>query len=75
VNGYLRGTLGFGAHSRIHTAKILHLSEDLPMVVEVIDAPERIAEFLSDLDPMIDDGLVTLENVQIVVFGAGSPDR
>src|ERR1700704_4982239 len=59
----LRGTLGFGANSRIHTAKILRLSEDLPMVVEVVDAPEKIAAFLPDLDALIGEGLVTLERV------------
>jgi hypothetical protein len=64
----LRGTLGFGANSRIHTAKILRLSEDLPMVVEIVDAPERIAAFLPDLDAMIDEGLVTLERVRTIAY-------
>ena len=64
----LRGTLGFGAHSRIHTAKVLRLSEDLPMVIEIVDKPERIAEFLPDLDSMIAEGLVTLEKVRVIVY-------
>jgi PII-like signaling protein len=64
----LRGTLGFGASSRIHTAKILRLSEDLPMVVEIVDKPERIAEFLPDLDSMITEGLVTLERVRVIMY-------
>jgi PII-like signaling protein len=64
----LRGTLGFGASSRIHTAKILRLSEDLPMVVEIVDSPERIGAFLPELDPMIGDGLVTLEKVRIITY-------
>jgi PII-like signaling protein len=64
----LRGTLGFGANSRIHTAKILRLSEDLPMVIEVVDRPERIAEFLPDLDRMIGEGLVTLEKVRVIAY-------
>ncbi|MCL6505136.1 MAG: DUF190 domain-containing protein [Pirellulales bacterium] len=64
----LRGTLGFGANSRIHTAKILRLSEDLPMVVEIVDRPERIAEFLPDLDQMIGEGLVTLERVRVIIY-------
>ena len=64
----LRGMLGFGAHSRIHTAKILRLSEDLPMVIEIVDKPERIAEFLPDLDGMIGEGLVTLERVRVIVY-------
>lgn len=71
----LRGTLGFGAHSRIHSAKILRLSEDLPMVVEIVDKPERIAAFLPDLDGMIGEGLITLEKVRVIMYrhgGAGS---
>lgn len=64
----LRGVLGFGASSRIHTAKILRLSEDLPMVIEIVDKPERIAEFLPDLDAMIGEGLVTLEKVRVIAY-------
>ncbi|ABA58742.1 Protein of unknown function DUF190 [Nitrosococcus oceani ATCC 19707] len=64
----LRGTLGFGANSRIHTAKILRLSEDLPMVVEIVDQPERIAAFLPELDALIEEGLVTLERVQVIAY-------
>jgi PII-like signaling protein len=64
----LRGTLGFGANSRIHTAKLLRLSEDLPMVVEIVDTPEKIAAFLPDLDGMITEGLVTLEKVRVIVY-------
>jgi PII-like signaling protein len=64
----LRGTIGFGAHSRIHTAKVLRLSEDLPMVVEIVDTPERIEAFLPDLDAMIGEGLVTLEKVQVITY-------
>ena len=64
----LRGTLGFGAHSRIHTAKILRLSEDLPMIIEIVDKPERIAEFLPELDQIMDEGLVTLEKVRVIIY-------
>ena len=64
----LRGTLGFGAHSRIHTAKILRLSEDLPMVIEIVDKPERTAEFLPELDQIMDEGLVTLEKVRVIIY-------
>ena len=64
----LRGTLGFGANSRIHTAKILRLSEDLPMVIEIVDSPERIAAFLPELDAMIGEGLVTLERVRLITY-------
>ncbi len=64
----LRGILGFGAHSRIHSAKILRLSEDLPVVIEIVDSPERIAGFLPRLDEMIGEGLVTLERVRVLTY-------
>jgi PII-like signaling protein len=64
----LRGVLGFGAHSRIHTAKILRLSEDLPIVIEIVDKPERIAEFLPELDELIDEGLITLEKIRVIAY-------
>ncbi len=71
----LRGTLGFGAHSRLHTAKILRLSEDLPMVVEIVDVPEKIESFLPLLEDLIEEGLVTLETVRVIAYrhnkGAG----
>src|SRR5207248_2318281 len=69
----LRGTLSFGAHSRIHTAKILRLSEDLPMVIEIVDQPDKIAAFLPDLDGMIGEGLVTLEKVRVIVYRHSQP--
>jgi PII-like signaling protein len=71
----LRGTLGFGASSRIHTTKILRLSEDLPLVIEIIDTPERIDTFLPVLDMMIKDGLVTLETVRIITYRASSKEN
>ena len=64
----LKGILGFGADSRMHTAKILRLSEDMPIVIEIVDTPERIAAFLPDLDKMITEGLVTLETVQVLAY-------
>lgn len=64
----LRGLMGFGAHSRLHTAKILRLSEDLPLVVEIVDTPEKIADFLPKLDQMIGEGLVTLERVRVIAY-------
>jgi PII-like signaling protein len=70
----LRGTLGFGANSRIHTAKILRLSEDLPMVIEIVDSPERIAAFLPELDTMIGEGLVTLERVRLITYRHSARD-
>lgn len=71
----LRGVLGFGAHSRLHSAKILRLSEDLPMIVEIVDTPERIADFLPELDGMITEGLVTLERVRVIAYRHGEEDR
>jgi len=67
----LRGTLGFGASSRIHTAKILRLSQDLPMVIEIVDKPERIADFLPELDAMIGEGLITLEKIRVIAYRHG----
>ena len=64
----LRGPLGYGASSRIHTAKILRLSEDLPMVIEIVDVEEKINAFLPDLDEMIGEGLVTLEKVEVLFY-------
>lgn len=64
----LRGTLGFGANSRIHTAKILRLSEDLPMVIEIVDTTEQIAKFAGKLDAIITEGLVTLEKVRVLAY-------
>jgi PII-like signaling protein len=63
-----RGSMGFGASSRLHTAKILQLSMDLPIVLEIIDTEKKIAAFLPRLDTMIAGGLVTLEPVQILHY-------
>lgn len=64
----LRGVLGFGANSRIHTSKILRLSEDLPLVIEIVDTEEKIEAFLPGLDEMIGEGLVTLEKARVIVY-------
>ena len=64
----LRGALGFGAHSRIHSAKILRLSEGLPMVIEIVDQPDRIAAFLPEIDSMVGEGLVTRESVDVILY-------
>lgn len=61
----LRGIEGFGAHSRLHTAKILRLSEDLPIVIEVVDGREKIEAFLPVIDHAITEGLATVERVQV----------
>jgi uncharacterized protein len=65
----LRGPMGFGHSSRLHTTKILRLSEDLPLVVEIVDSEEKINTFLPALDGMMDSGLVTLEKVQVLQYG------
>ena len=65
----LRGPLGFGRSSRVHSAKILRLSEDLPMVIEIVDSPEKIAAFLPLLEEVMGSGLVTLERVQVLQYG------
>ena len=62
----LRGVMGFGKHSVLHTAKILRLSEDLPMVIEIVDSREKVEDFLPQLDAMITDGLVTLEPIKVL---------
>ena len=66
----LRGPMGFGAHSRMHTAKILRLSEDLPIVIEIVDAREKIDELLPYIDEMVEEGLVTLERVHVIKYRA-----
>ena len=63
-----KGFMGFGAHSRLHTTKILRLSEDLPVVIEIVDAAEKIEAFLPDLDPMVREGLVTLERAEVILY-------
>jgi uncharacterized protein len=68
----LRGHIGFGHKSRIHTTKILRLSQDLPIVVEIVDTQEKIDVFLPMLDKMMTSGLITLEKVQVLQYGAGN---
>ena len=68
----LRGIQGFGAHSRLHSAKILRLSEDLPIVVEIVDTQERIEAFMPVVDGAVREGLATLEPVEIRFYRAGS---
>lgn len=63
-----RGLMGFGANSLIHTSKILRLSEGLPIVVEIIDHPDRLAPLLADLDAMVKEGMVTREPVDVMAY-------
>src|SRR5438132_2977152 len=66
----LRGPMGFGKSSRLHTSKILRLSYDLPLVIEIVDSEEKINTFLPVLDEMIKGGLVTLEKVRVIDYRA-----
>ena len=68
----LRGAMGFGKSSRLHTAKILRLSMDLPLVIEIVDSDEKIRALLPVLDEMMKGGLVTLEKVNVIDYRAGT---
>ena len=68
----LRGIEGFGAHSRLHTAKILRLSQDLPIIIEIVDTPENIEKFIPVIDKVIEEGLVTTEPVHVRFYRAKS---
>ncbi len=67
----VKGFLGFGCKSHLHTSKILRLSEDLPIVIEMVDSEEKINRFLPYLDDMVREGLVTLEKVNVLMYRAG----
>jgi len=66
----VRGLEGFGAHSRLHTTRILRLSEDLPILIELVDSAEKIEAFLPGLDEMVSEGMVTLEKVRVIAYRA-----
>ncbi len=68
----LKGFMGYGAKSRLHTVKVLRLSEDLPIIIEIVDSEEKVQQFLPRLDPMIADGLVTLEKAEVLVYRANA---
>jgi hypothetical protein len=73
----IRGIEGYGAHSRIHTARILRLSEDLPVLIEIVDTSERIQQIIPVLDEMVGEGMVTLERVEVIAYRAsegGEPE-
>ncbi|HOW27188.1 MAG TPA: DUF190 domain-containing protein [Elusimicrobiota bacterium] len=67
----LKGMMGFGCKSHMHTAKILRLSEDLPIIVEMVDSEEKINGFLPHLDEMVREGLITLEKANVILYRAG----
>ena len=64
----LRGTMGFGANSRLHTVKVLRLSQDLPVVIEIVDSEDKINALLPHIDEMVGEGLVTLEKVRVIRY-------
>ena len=70
----LRGIEGFGADSRLHTARILRLSEDLPVVIEIVDSAEQIERILPMLDEMVGEGMVTLERVEVIAYRGSAPN-
>lgn len=71
----LRGILGYGTHSRIHSAKVLRLSEDLPLVIEIVDSGAKIEALLPELEGMIGEGLATIEKVRVIAYRHGKePD-
>lgn len=67
------GVMGFGAHSRLHTFKMLRLSEDLPVLIEIVDAQEKVDAFITQIDQIVSEGLITMENVRVIKYRAG-PD-
>lgn len=69
----LRGPMGFGANSRLHTVKILRLSEDLPMVIEIVDSRAKIDELLPHVEAMVQEGLITLEKVEVIQYRGKQP--
>jgi PII-like signaling protein len=69
----LRGVAGFGARSVLHTASILRLSQDLPVVIEMVESPERVPALQTILDEMVGEGLVTMEKVQVLKYSARTP--
>ena len=66
----LKGCMGFGCKSHMHTAKILRLSEDLPIIIEIVDSEEKINQFLPHLDEMVKEGLITLEKANVILYRA-----
>ena len=71
----IRGMEGFGAHSRIHHAQLLRLSEDLPLIIEIVDIKEKIEGFLSVIDSVVEEGLATLESVEIRLYRPGQSPK
>jgi len=66
----IKGCMGFGCKSHMHTAKLLRLSEDLPMIIEIVDSEENINRFIPHLDEMVKEGLITLEKANVIMYRA-----
>jgi len=71
----VRGIEGFGASSHLHTTRILSLSDDLPIVIDIVDDEERILDFLPVVDEMVSDGLVTLQDIEVVAYRGAAARR
>lgn len=71
----LRGAMGFGFSSALHTTKILRLSQDLPLVIEIVDSEEKVRAFVDAIEPMMGSCLVTLEKMTVIRYGNGKPDE
>jgi PII-like signaling protein len=69
-----RGIEGFGASEQLHTTRLLSLSDDLPLAIVIVDAPDRVRAFVSQLDELLTDGLVTLDEVEVVRYGPRGPE-
>jgi PII-like signaling protein len=69
----LRGPMGFGHSSTLHTAKILRLSQDLPLVIEIVDSERKIGQFVAAIEPIMGSGLVTIEKVEVIRYGEDGP--
>jgi PII-like signaling protein len=70
----LRGIEGYGRAARVHTAQVLRLSEDLPVLIEVVDREDRLRAILPQIDAMVDGGLITLEHVEVIAYRSPEPD-
>ena len=71
----LRGLEGFGTDSHMHTAKVLRLSQDLPIVIEIVDTKEKIQNFITSIDSVIEEGLATIENMQIIFYRSSKKNK
>jgi PII-like signaling protein len=67
----IKGFMGFGCKSRMHTSKLLELSEDLPIIIEIVDSKEKIEKFIPFLDQMVSEGMVTMEDINVIMYRSG----